>query len=60
MTKKLGSLKSEKFACIPDAETATRKLLKNFLDHELEQINVIEVESKSDTDFPDNVLVKVG
>jgi len=54
--KKLRSLKSEKFACIPDAETATRKLLKNFLYH----VNVQEVESKSDTDFPDNVLVKVG
>jgi len=38
--KKLRSLKSEKFACRPDAEIATRKVLKNFLYHELTAINV--------------------
>ncbi|GGA42551.1 hypothetical protein [Okeania sp. KiyG1] len=58
--KKLGSLKSEKFACVSDAETATRKLLKKVLDHELTEINVQFVESKSDTDFPDQLQVQVG
>ena len=38
--KKLRSLKSEHFACIADAETATRKLLKKFLYHEFKEINV--------------------
>ena len=50
--KKLCSLKSEKFACIPDAEIATRKALKNFLYHELTEINVQEVKSNSETNFP--------
>ena len=58
--KKLRSLKSEKFACQPDAETATRKLFKKFLYHEVKQINVQFVESKYDTDFSDEVQVKVG
>ena len=31
INKKLRTLKSENFACQPDAETATRKLLKKFL-----------------------------
>ena len=58
--KKLRTLKSENFACQPDAETATRKLLKKFLYHEVKQINVQFVESKSDTDFPYKVQVEVG
>ena len=45
--KKLRTLTSEKFACIPDAQTAARKLLKNFLYHDLTKINVQQVESKS-------------
>ncbi|NEP84711.1 MAG: IS1634 family transposase [Okeania sp. SIO3C4] len=58
--KKLRTLKSEKFACLPDAETATKKLLTNFLYHELREINVQEVESKSDSYFPYQVEVKVS
>ncbi|GGA50600.1 hypothetical protein CYANOKiyG1_70110 [Okeania sp. KiyG1] len=58
--KKLRTLKSENFACIADAEAATRKLLKNFLYHELTEINVQEVESKSESYFPYEVQVKVG
>ncbi|NET27639.1 IS1634 family transposase [Okeania sp. SIO1I7] len=60
VNKQLRTLKSEKFACIPDAQTAKRKLLNNFLDHELKQINVQEVESKYDTDFPYEVQVQVN
>ena len=33
--KKLRTLKSEQFACIAGAETATEKLLKKFLYHEI-------------------------
>ncbi|WP_287280747.1 MULTISPECIES: hypothetical protein [unclassified Okeania] len=58
--KKLRTLKSEKFACQPDAETATRKLLKKFLAHEVKQINVQEVQSKSESDFSDQLQVKVS
>ncbi len=58
--KKLRTLKSEKFACLPDAKTATRKLLKKFLYHEVKQINVLEVQSKSESDFPYEVQVKVA
>ncbi|MCL2932297.1 MAG: hypothetical protein MGG11_08460 [Trichodesmium sp. MAG_R03] len=50
--KKLRSLKSEIFACQADAETATRKLLKKFLYHEFQEINVQFVESKSNKIFP--------
>ena len=57
--KKLRSLKSEKFACIPDAEIATRKALKNFLYHELTEINVQEVKSNSETNFPYIVQAQV-
>ena len=59
VNKQLRTLKSEKFACIPDAETATKKLLKNFLYHELAQINFPEVESKSDSYFPYQVEAQV-
>ncbi len=58
--KKLRTFKPEKFACIPDAETATRKLLNKLLYHELKQINVQKLESKYDTNFPDQVQVEVG
>ncbi|MEM1171342.1 MAG: IS1634 family transposase, partial [Cyanobacteria bacterium P01_H01_bin.35] len=58
--KKLRSLKSENFACIPDAETATKKLFKKFLYHEVKQINVQFVEAKSESNFPYEVQVKVG
>ena len=58
--KQLRTIKSEKFACIPDTEIAKRKLLKKSLYHEVKQINVQFVESKSDTDFPDKVQVEVG
>ena len=58
--KKLRTLKSEKFACQPDAETAARKLFKKFLYHELTEINFQFVESKSDIDFPYEVQVKLG
>ncbi len=60
VNKKLRTLKSEKFACIPDAETATRKLLPKNLYHEVKQINVQEVELKSESDFSYKVQVKVG
>ena len=50
--KKLHSLKYEKFACIPDAEIATIK--------ELKEINFQEVESKSDTNFPYLAQAQVG
>ncbi|NEP82582.1 MAG: hypothetical protein F6K39_33195 [Okeania sp. SIO3B3] len=60
VNKKLRSLKSEKFACQPDAETATRKLLKKFLYHELTEINVQEVESKSDSYFPYKAQAQVS
>ncbi|MGD1808994.1 IS1634 family transposase, partial [Dapis sp. BLCC M126] len=60
LNKKLRTLKSQKFACIPDAETATRKLLKKFLYHELKQINVQQVESKSESCFPYEVQAKVS
>ncbi|NEP07769.1 MAG: IS1634 family transposase, partial [Okeania sp. SIO4D6] len=58
--KKLRTLKSEKFACQPDAETAARKLFKKFLDHELTEINFQEVQSKSESDFSDQLQVKVS
>ncbi|WP_256386559.1 IS1634 family transposase [Hydrocoleum sp. CS-953] len=58
--KKLRTLKSEKFACVPDAETATRKLLKKFFSHELKEINFQSVGSKSDTGFPYAVQFEVG
>ena len=46
-------------ACIPDTEIAKRKLLKKSLYHEVKQINLQFVESKSDTDFPDEVQVQI-
>ena len=57
--KQLRTIKSEKFACIPDTEIAKRKLLKKSLYHEVKQINLQFVESKSDTDFPDEVQVQI-
>jgi transposase len=45
--KKLRTLRTQKFACIPDAQTAARKLLKIFLYYELTKINVQQIESKS-------------
>ncbi len=60
LNKKLRTLKSQKFACIPDAETATRKLLTKFLYHELKQINVQQVESKSESCFPYEVQAQVS
>ena len=57
--KQLCTIKSEKFACIPDTEIAKRKLLKKSLYHEVKQINLQFVESKSDTDFPDEVQVQI-
>ena len=45
---------------IADAETAIRKLLKKILYHELTEINVQFVESKSDTYFPYLVQGQVG
>ncbi|NEP83686.1 MAG: hypothetical protein F6K17_41335 [Okeania sp. SIO3C4] len=59
VNKQLHTLKSEKFACIPDAETATKKLSKKILYHELVQINVQNVESKSKSYFPDKVETQV-
>ena len=38
--KQLRTIKSEKFACIPDTEIAKRKLLKKSLYHEMKQINL--------------------
>lgn len=60
VNKKLRTLTSQKYACIPDAETATRKLLKKFLDRDLTKINVQQVESKSGPDFPDQVQAQVS
>ncbi len=60
VNKQLRTLRTEKFACRPDAETATRKLLKNFLYHELKQINVQEIESKPESDFPYQVQAQVS
>ena len=57
--KQLRTIKSEKLACIPDTEIAKRKLLKKSLYHEVKQINLRFVESKSDTDFPDEVQVQI-
>ena len=57
--KQLRTIKYEKFACIPDTEIAKRKLLKKSLYHEVKQINLQFVESKSDTDFPDEVQVQI-
>ena len=57
--KQLRTIKSEKLACIPDTEIAKRKLLKKSLYHEVKQINLQFVESKSDTDFPDEVQVQI-
>ena len=57
--KKLRILKSEKFACLLDAETATKRVFKNLWCHEFKQINVQFIESKSESYFSYKVQVKV-
>ncbi len=57
--KKLRRLTSEKFACIPDAQKATKQLFPKYLYHQLTGINIQQVEDNKSGYFCDQVQCKV-
>ncbi|NER08296.1 MAG: IS1634 family transposase, partial [Okeania sp. SIO3C4] len=57
--KKLQGLTSEKFACIPDAQKATKQLFPKCLYHQLTGINIQQVEDNKSEYFCYQIQGKV-
>ena len=57
--KALRQLTAQRFACVPDAERAAKKLLKKSKYHELTSIKVQELKDKSEVDVSYTVVGKV-
>lgn len=58
--KKLRRLTSEKFACIPDAQKATKPFFPKCLYHQLTGINIQQIEDNNNGDFCYQVQGKIN